>query len=494
MPEHFMPQGAGQAGTGRTVVTGGCVMTLDERLGDLPRGAVLIEDGRIVAVEGSADAFSGSGANVIDARGGIILPGMVDSHRHTWMALLRALSADVSLPHFLATHFHGIGSIVQAEDMGIATLVGALEALDAGVTTLLDCCDCVNTPDHADAAVESLRASGLRAIYGYGLISYPYQPPAFAGHADRLRDATRLRSSMLPSDDGLVRMGMLVNGFGNVPHAHTAAEIRLARELDVLSASHTGAVPNSILLKGLRDLKDLGLLRAGHLHIHCSALTHPEWRLLADSGARVSISPETEMQMGMGFPPFRACLEHGILPSFSTDIVCVGSGDLFSQMRLGLQFQRCMDNDAVHRRGAVPFEIELSVRDALDWATRGGAQALGLDAQVGSLTPGKRADLIIVSQDRAFVPSSHPAGTVVLQTTAADVDTVLVDGQIRKRHGRLVGHDLEAIRGRARQALERLQRAAAAVRMKSLDEIPAWFAQAERKSAKNFAGAYEHFR
>ncbi|WP_425826804.1 amidohydrolase family protein [Streptomyces fractus] len=476
--------------TKRTVITGGHVITMDPGLGELPSGAVLLEDDRIAAVARDADEFAGVDAEVIDAAGGFVLPGMVDSHRHTWLSLLRAVAADQSLLQFLASTFHGTGSVLQAADLGTATLVGALEALDSGVTTILDCCDCVNTPDHARAGVESLRVAGIRSVYAYGMQEYDFRPRGFDTQADRLHDARALRAELFAGDDGRSRMGVLLSDFGTVPFDATAAEIRLADELGVLAASHTGAATGSILLRGLRELHDHDLLRPGHLHIHCPALNDAEWDLIADSGGRVTIAPETEMQMGMGVPPFRAALDHGLAPGISTDIVAVGSGDLFSQMRLGLQMQRCLDHDAVHRRGTMPATVGLGVRDALTWATRNSAEALGLGSEIGSLTPGKKADVIVVSSGRHLVRSSHPAGSVVLQSTAADVDTVLVDGELRKRHGQLTGHDLTALRARAEDALDRIQAATAQLPRHGPDEVFQWFSQAERAASVHLAGAY----
>ncbi|MEV0598686.1 amidohydrolase family protein [Streptomyces sp. NPDC050315] len=479
----------------RTVVTGGHVITMDDERGELPSGAVLIEDDRIAAVGRTAEEFAGVDAEVIDAGGGFVLPGMVDSHRHTWLALLRAVSADQSLLEFLASTFHGIGSILQAADLGAASLVGALEALDSGVTTVFDCCDCVNSREHARAGVESLRAAGIRSVYAYGMQAYDVQPtaftsPVFTSHDDRLKDAAALRAEYFATDDDMSRMGMLLSDFGTVPFAATAAEIRQAGELGIMAASHTGAAPNSVLLRGLRELDRHGLLRPGHLHIHCPALDDAEWELIARTGGKVTIAPETEMQMGMGFPPFRPALDHGLAPALSTDIVCVGSGDLFSQMRLGLQFQRCLDHDAVHRSGRMPVGVGLGVRDALTWATRNSADAIGLGAEIGSLTPGKKADLIVVSPRMDLVRSSFPAGSVVLQSTAADVDTVLVNGRVRKRHGRLVGHDLNAVRSRANSALDRIQQTAASLPKHGPDDILQWFAHAERMASAHFAAAY----
>lgn len=474
----------------RTVISGGYVITMDPELGDLPGGAVLVEGDTITAVARSADEFEGIDARVLDAEGGVVLPGMIDSHRHTWMALLRGISADQSLMEFLATTFYGIGSVMQPEDASAATTVGALEALDAGVTTIFDCHDCVNSPEHARADVEALRASGIRSVYAYGMQEYDYRPAAFHSHGERLDDARRLRADYFAGTDDMSRMGMLYSDFGILSFEETAAEIRRAQELDILGASHTGAATTSILLRGLRELDDHGLLRPGHLHIHCPALSDVEWKLLADTGAAVTIAPETEMQMGMGHPPFRSAIEHGLAPGISTDIVCVGSGDLFSQMRIGLQFQRCLDNAAVHASGTMPATIGLGVRDALTWATHNSAAAIGLGDRIGSLTVGKKADVIIVRQRMDLVRSSYPAGSVVLQSTAADVDTVMVNGVVRKQGGKLVDVDLAAVRANAGAALDRIEKAAAALPRYSTEEIYGWFTQAERRASANFARAY----
>lgn len=474
----------------RTIVTGGQLITMDDDYGDLPDGAVLVEGDRILAVARDRDEFAGVDAVRIDAAGGFVMPGVVDSHRHTWMALLRAFSADHSLLEFLAKAFYGIGSLVTAEDMAAATTVGALEAIDSGITTIFDICDCVNSPDHAVAAVEALRASGVRSVYAYGMQKFEFQPAGFAHHAERLATARKLRSDCFPGHDDMSAMGMLMSDFGTVPFADTAAEFRLADELDLLAASHTAAATSSVLLKGIRELNDHRLLRPGHVHIHANAFTDLEWRIIADTGGKVSTSPETEMQMGMGHPPIRAALDHGLLPGLSTDIVCAGSGDLFSQMRLALQFQRTVDNDRVHRSGTMPVELGLGVHDALTWATRGSAEALGLGDRIGSLTPGKKADLIIVKPRFDLVRSSYPAGSVVLQSTAADVDTVLIDGQIRKRHGQLVGYDLGTVRTRANTALDRLEAGARSLPQLGSAEIRGWFEQAERQASVHFAQAY----
>ncbi len=168
------------------LIYNGYIITMDEKYGDIPDGAVLVDGDKIVDI-GPVSKFAGVDAELIDADGGIILPGIIDSHRHTWMSLLRGISADMSLAGFLGSTFYGIGSVMEPEDIRMAALVGSVEALNAGVTTILDCCDCVNSPDHAPAAIESLRASGIRSIYAYGMQAYDYKGSnRFRSHQQRL--------------------------------------------------------------------------------------------------------------------------------------------------------------------------------------------------------------------------------------------------------------------------------------------------------------------
>lgn len=476
--------------TNRKVITNGYIISMDDSLGDLSSGAILIENDIIAAVTATGEELRGVEAEVIDAQGGIILPGLVDAHRHDWLGVLRGLSADESLPEFLANTFYAYGAIFSAEDMHAAVLAGILEALDAGTTSIFEVNDCVNTPDHARAAVDAMRVAGIRGVYGYGMQAYNYAPRSFIDHKDRLKDAAELRKAEFFGADDLLRMGMLMTDFGTVPFNTTASEIRLARDLDLVRASHTAAASTSILLKGLRELNDHGLLLPGHLHAHSNALTEQDWKIIADTGGKIVTTPSSELQMGMGGLPIRSSLTHGITPAFGTDLVGVASGSLFQQMDIGLQWQRSVDNSAVHKTDTMPFSIDLSARDALYWGTRGGAQALGLDDTVGSLTPGKKADCIILSQKRAFTPSRYPVGTVVQQTSAADVDTVILNGEIRKRHGKLIGYDLDAVRANAMRAFERLNAASTQFTAYTPEEIAAWFRKAERAASVNFADAY----
>ena len=175
----------------------------------------------------------------------------------------------------------------------------------------------------------------------------------------------------------------------------------------------------------------------------------------AAGGEAVSISPETELNMGMGRLALGKCRAFGIRPTLSCDIVSLNSGDLFSQMRLALAYQRFADNDPINQRGAMPQTLACSARDALRWATCNGADACGLESQIGSLRPGKAADIIVVGGDSfAGRPRHDAAGSVVFQATSQDVSYVLVAGRAVKRDGSLVGVDLGRTLARAEQSAE----------------------------------------
>lgn len=464
--------------------------TLDDSLGDFNNGAVLVEDGFIKAV-GKAEDLATADAEIIDTTDGVVIPGMVDTHRHASMSLTRGLGADQSLFHFLANTYMRWLPATGAEDMHTSALVGALEAIDSGVTTILDTCETFHSSNHAEAELQGLKDSGIRAFFGYGMsdISYDDAPVGKLGWEARLAHVRALQDAN--SRDELVQVGLAISPLGAVPFDLTIEELKFAQERGMLCCSHTCAVVNSGVTKGLEELADHGLMLPGHLYIHCTSLSEREITLVAESGGKVSIAPETEMQMGMGIPPIRSCIEHGIKPSLSIDTSTSVAPDLFSQMRLALQLQRCLDNERAQRDRKVALDVHYTVRDALIWGTRNGAEALGLGDRIGTLTPGKRADITFISNKRALSSSAYPLGTAVLHSTAADVDTVMVDGVIRKRGGFLVGYDLDSIRAKAKAGLNRILDNLENMQpeMKP-EEVRQYVLDAERSSRANLARAY----
>ena len=207
---------------------------------------------------------------------------------------------------------------------------------------------------------------------------------------------------------------------------------------------HTGCSWGSPITEGIPELDHHGLLGPDQVHVHCNTLDDRDFRRLADNDCKVSSSPETEIQMGMGHPVIRRALEHGLRPSLSCDVMSSNSGDMFSQMRIGLQFERCMRNDLFNARNTMPDALDLTVRDALRWGTANGAHAMGLEDRIGSLTPGKQADVIVIGGRRLnMVPMADPVGCLVAQANPSNVVHVLVAGRFAKRDGELVGVDVD---------------------------------------------------
>ena len=430
----------------RKLITNGHVLSMDPAIGEIDAdGGVLIEDGRIVVVErGLADVD----AEVIDADGGVIMPGFVDTHRHTWQTSLRAICADWTLFDYTIGMRMTLSPRCSAAAVYVGNHVGALEALDAGVPTILDFSHCNNTPEHADRALDGLHDAGIRALFAYGYFAPPMAEPHFTSHAMRLEDSRRVHADLAAHASDLVTMGVSLTEPGLIPFADTRREVETARDLGVRMATHTGCVWS--LPTGLDQFAAHGLLGPDIVHVHCNTCSAHEWELLRASGAKISTSPETEIQMGMGHPPIRRALDLGLTLSLSCDVMSGNSGDMFGQMRMGLQFARCMDNDAVNAQRDDPRELSYSVRDAIGWATTGGAAALGMEDRIGSLTPGKQADVIVVGPggDRLnMIAPANPVGAVVTQANASNVRTVLVAGEIVKRDGKLVGADVPRLRG-----------------------------------------------
>lgn len=423
----------------RILVRGGHLLSMDPSIGELPQGDVLVEDGVILAV---APSLGEVDAEVIDGSGHIVAPGLIDTHRHTWQTQMRALCADWTLTDYLFGIRFSVSPAYTPADVHLGNLLGAVDALESGVTTILDFSHCNNTPEHSDAAVTGLRDSGIRAVFGYGFFeSSPAAPQHFASHPARLDDFNRIADTYFSSSAGLVTLGVALTEVGVIPMSATAAEVNAARQRQALVVAHTGCVWS--LPSGISEMDAAGLLGPDQVHVHCNTLTDQEWQLLARAGAKVSISVETELNMGMGRPVFAACARHGIAPTLSCDIISLNTGDLWAQLRMGLAFKRWADTEALNLSGADPERVSTTALDALRWSTVNAAEAIGLGDRVGSLTPGKQADLILVGGPGT---SQHPhidaVGTLLFQTSTSDVRTVLAGGRVVKRDGVMTGVDL----------------------------------------------------
>ena len=455
----------------RLLIRNGRVLTMDEALGDLDPADVLIEDGVIAAVGPKLDA---PGAEILDATGMIVAPGFVDTHRHVWQTQLRTVAADWSLFDYFARMRSIYGSFYEPEDAWLGNHVGALEALAAGITTIVDHCHIINSPAHADRAVAGLRDAGIRGVFCYGFYPNPSQHP-FAMSLDpgwRLDDARRVRREHFADARAPLRMGIAPSEVEAMPLDAIRREMELARELGAQRISCHVAM--GAYDRGRRIVEQLaadGLLADDVLLVHGSSLTDDELDAVARAGAGISATPETELQMGMGHPVTARALARGVPTSLGIDIVSNYSGDMFAQMRLQLQAQRGLDHAG---RTAPPREVGLRARRVLELATRGGARVAGLDDLVGRLTPGRQADVVLTRADGVhMVPAVDPVASLVLYANAGDVDTVLVGGRVVKRGGRLVGVDWPELAERLIRSSERVRAGFATVPIAEIESLAA---------------------
>ena len=422
----------------RTIVQNGHVITMDPEIGDLAEADVLIEDGEIVEVGHGLDA---PGAAVIDAEGQIVLPGFVDSHIHLAQTQVRGIAGDWSLMGEYFEHMLGnITGLYEPEDMYLGGLFGAFEKLYTGTTTALDW-SYPNSPEHGARAIDALKDAGMRAVYTYGP---PGDDAATWWYESDVRlpaDTVRDLYEEHVQDDDLLSFALGLRGPDFCTEGTAEADLELARELDALATIHMGAAlwPSSVYGEGYQGFGCLHDLLGPDVNVaHGNHFAQEDVDHAVEQGVSFSVTPEVEMQMGHGIPATGKVLEAGGRPTWGVDVCSDISGDMTSQMRIGLQVQRMFDNQAILEGDEEVTGVSITARDTLEMATIEGARALGLDDRIGSLTPGKRADLILVdAMNFMTAPSHSPVETVVFQADPSHITTVLVDGEVRKRDGQL---------------------------------------------------------
>jgi 5-methylthioadenosine/S-adenosylhomocysteine deaminase len=438
----------------RLLLRGGHVLTMDPALGDVFAGDVLIEGDRIAAVGRSLDAGD---AEVIEAADCIVMPGFIDSHRHTWETVIRGIAPDVSLGGYFEIVLDQLAPAYRPEDVYAGNYLGSLEAIDAGVTTLLDWSHISNTPEHADEAIRGLRDARLRAVYCYGNPNTSLADWWYTSTLEAPEDIRRVRSQYFSSDDGLLTLAMGTRGPGFCTPEVVRHDWELARDVGAPISLHAGMGPYAGRFSMVLQLSELGLLGPDTTYIHCNYLSDDEFRLIADSGGKVSIAPSVEMVMGHGTPPTAKALAHGLRPSLSIDVVTTVPGDMFTQMRFLFAQARLVEHEAAFAAGNEEEPTLLTSREVLEFATIEGARVCGLEHRTGSLTPGKQGDVVVLRCDETNTyPVIDPVSTVVHQADTRNIDTVLVAGEPLKRDGKLVGADLRAACDRAAASLDYL--------------------------------------
>jgi len=431
---------------GEFLVRDAHVMTMDPALGDLPGARVHVRAGRIVAVGPNVDA---PGAQVVDGRGMIALPGLVETHWHMWNTLLRSLSGDQRERGYFPTAL-ALGKAYLPSDMLQGTRLAAAEAINGGITFVHDWCHNIRSPEFADASLRALAESGLRARFSYGAAQGQPgdQPIDLADLERRRREWPRYANGGL-IDLGLAWRGPSTGATGAVAAAAYRRDFDAARRLGLPISVHANNRKGSDAIALLAREKFLG--RDVQV-IHATWVTPEEIRALADSGASVSVSPYTEMRIGFGFPPTGELLAAGIPLGLSVDTTALsGNADMFAIMKAIQNVEN----------GRTQNEFKLPARRVLELATLEGARSMGMADSIGSLTPGKRADLILVdTRDVNLGVWSDPAHMLVEAAQPANVDTVMIDGRILKRGGKLTAVDVPGVVADASRALAAVRKRA----------------------------------
>ena len=413
----------------RILVRRATIISMDPKIGDVVQGDILIEGKKLVAVGG---ALNVSGAETIDASNMIAIPGFVDAHRHSWEGQLRRINPNAAtLDAYSAATHQSFAKAYRPEDMYAGNLVTALGCIDSGITCIIDNSHNSRSAKHSDMAIKALFDSGIRGVHASGA------PQAGDWDHQWPQDLSRLKKQFFASDDQLVTLRIFAGP--------VREQWALARQLGLrITMEFQGPAMAKLMDQFAAD----NLLGPDVTFNHCGNLPESTWENIKKAGVTIDVCPRSDSQYGLGegFPAYQHALDHGLKPGFSIDNETSYSTDMFTEMRVAFHIQRAV---ATNRRvnGDAKAPAPVSVRDVLECATVNGAVCAGLADKIGSLTPGKEADLVLIrTDDINLYPSNNAIGTVVAAADRSNVDTVIIGGVVKKRHGKLVGVDPAHIR------------------------------------------------
>ena len=416
----------------RTIIRGADIVTMDGALGDLPASDILIENGVIAAIGPSLQALD---AERIDASGMIALPGIIDAHTCLWQTVLRGYVPDL----WSGTYYSKLLPLrarYTPDDNFNAAYVGGCEMLSYGTTTVVDYCHNIGGPDYAPRSLEALKTTGIRHLFEYSFMTF--QPDNFPPAA-RFEDARRIYDRY-HDPAGITTIGFGVESIGaeGLP-----LQLRFARELEAPSCIHVNEAGT------IDKLHAAGLLGPDLLVIHGNLISNPELEAMARARMPLCFTPTADTQ-GTPADVVRRAMERGVDVVFGCDIPCSIASDTLGQLRVMFNVQGFLDGAMERSFSTVPGRRPtvrpglplLTPRKLIEAATIGAARVLGMDDRIGSLAPGKRADIVLIAKG-PFGESvvDDPCAHVLLQTSPRDIDTVLVDGQVRMRAGVLTGFD-----------------------------------------------------
>jgi 5-methylthioadenosine/S-adenosylhomocysteine deaminase len=420
------------------VIRNAYLLTMDADLGDIARGAIHVKDGAILAVGAEVAA---PGARAVDGTGMIVMPGLVDTHWHMWNTLFRSFAGEKQEEGYFPTVAR-FGQQMTADDVFQSTRLSAAEAINSGITFVHSWCHNVRSQAHAEADVRALAETGIRARHSCG---WPQGLPDTES-ADQKPIESLAKNWSAWSPDGLLTLGIAWRGqfrAGPIKPEVYQPEFDNARKLGLPITVHVAS--SSKLVNQIEPLYKANLLGKDVQLIHTIAASPAELDMMKESGCAVSVSPGSELRIGFGFPQTSEMLARGIPLGISVDTeALVGSSNLFAVLKLA----RMVEN------AKAASEFKMSARRALELGTIESARSMGLGDKIGSLKIGKRADLIMINTDALNMAlMTDPAHLVLECTEPENVDTVVVDGRVLKRGGKLVAIDAHKVVAEARVAL-----------------------------------------
>ena len=435
------------------LIKGGTVLTMDPALGDLDTGDVLIAQDRISAVRPGLDA---AGAEVIDARGMLVIPGLIDSHTHMWQCPLKGVGAGLWGMADYSKHVFPLRERFSPIDMYDATFAAGVEMLDKGITTVLDFCHNVMTPGHADEALRAHWDTGQRVLFAYGMLGRFNSLEA--DQPWRLDQVRSLERQVTGHYSPLVRLGLALSSPEYAGMKLVANEIEVGRSLGLPMTFHQNP-PGQI-----RALHDAKLLDGDIVPVHANLATDDELDLVAACKGGISFTPEGEFGGGRSMSIIGRAHRAGVTPSLGVDVPSRVALDVLSQMRLTFSVMRAEEAAVERMTGRWPLERHpgtphVEPRHMLEYVTVNAARAVGLGEDLGRIAPGCLADIVLLRTGPYGLSLGDPAAHVVLQSTVADVDTVIVNGAVRKRAGHLVDLEPAAAAAATQRVRERVMAA-----------------------------------
>lgn len=430
----------------RLLIRGGAIVSLDARTGTLHTGDLLIENGAIAKI---APRIEAAHAELIEAAGALVMPGLIDAHRHLWYETVRGLAMDCSLAELRRDIWGRLAVRFTPSDVYIATTAAIVDALANGVTTVFDWCHIINTPEHGEEAIRAHLGMPIRSVFAYGT-SMTRKLKELEGGGAGGEELARVPEAVLRRPTARTSFALALQGPEATSLAITRREIAAARAVGLPASVHVGIRDTARPRRAIARLAGAGLLGPDVQFVHCCTSSARELRDLADAGARIAVCPMAEMALGIGVPPTGRARAAGLRPALATDAVSSASGDLFDEARLALASERVASPIGAE-------QLRPSAREALEGITLDAARACWLDEHTGSLAVGKRADVVLLrGLDIAATPAAGLHGVIVASAHGANVDTVIVDGEIVKRDGELVGIDRAAIAAALAESRARL--------------------------------------